>query len=180
MKEEEPRPERTLLLIFGVLALLIFVTPFLSAPGTITGLSGGTGTIDHAGIWKGLDPLSSLVYQTGDLLCHQKEERSLILNGNQMPVCARDAGLFLGVPMGFLALVLVPRRAPLWAIIALGAPTVIDGGVQLFTDYESTNAIRFVTGTAAGAGLAFLMMYFYDSMALRMDRRGEAGRNKRS
>ncbi len=180
MESSEPRPERTLLLIFAALALLVFLTPFLSPPGTITGLGGGTGTIDDGDTWEGLDPLSSLVYQAGDLLCHQKEERSLFLNGNQMPVCARDAGLFLGVPLGFLALLLVPYRAPLWAIVALGAPTVIDGGVQLLTDYESTNLIRLVTGTAAGAGLALLMMYFYDSMALRMDRRGGAGRNRRS
>jgi len=40
------------------------------------------------------------------------------------------------------------------------APVGIDGGIQLFTDYESTNLIRFLTGIPAGfiAGLLIAIL----------------------
>lgn len=36
-------------------------------------------------------------------------------------------------------------------------PTFLDGMVQAFSRYESTNTIRFVTGLAAGIGLVSFM-----------------------
>ncbi len=125
-------------------------------------MDGQTGVVNNADTWEGMDPLSYALYYAGDLFCHQKEARSLILNDNQMPVCARDAGLFLGAPLGFLFLWLYPRNVP-WAIIILMAvPMVLDGSIQLVTEYESNNTMRLLTGTGAGAALAFGMIRIFD------------------
>jgi len=36
-----------------------------------------------------------------------------------------------------------------WILLGL-VPMGLDGGIQLVTDYESTNFLRFITGTLAG------------------------------
>lgn len=164
MDEPYARPERTLFIIFAVMALILLVTPFLNESGTLVGLDGKTSTIDNADVWEGMDPLSYVTYYAGDLMCHQKEDRSIILNGNQMAVCARDAGLFFGVPLGFLFLWQSPRQVHWLIIIALMVPMVLDGGIQLITDYESNNFMRVATGILAGGGISFAMMRIYDNM----------------
>lgn len=158
------RPEKTLFIIFGILALILLVTPFLNESGTLVGLDGSTSTIDNADKWEGMDPLSYAVYYAGDMMCHQKEDRSILLNGNQIAVCARDLGLFLGVPLGFLYLWMSPRQVPWLIIIAIMVPMVLDGGIQLITEYESNNMMRVATGLLAGGGISFAMMRIYDNM----------------
>ncbi len=158
------RPEKTLFIIFAILALILLVTPFLNESGTLVGLDGSTSTIDNADKWEGMDPLSYIVYYAGDMMCHQKEDRSILLNDNQIAVCARDLGLFLGVPLGFLFLWMSPRQVPWIIIIAVMVPMVLDGGIQLITDYESNNIMRVATGLFAGGGISFAMMRIYDNM----------------
>ena len=45
--------------------------------------------------WTELNPYSAFIYAFGDLNCHNKGERSILINENQMPVCTRDVGIFL-------------------------------------------------------------------------------------
>jgi hypothetical protein len=52
--------------------------------------------------WSDLNPIWALAYGFGDINCHQKHERSWEINGNQMPVCARDIGIFSGFSLGCL------------------------------------------------------------------------------
>ena len=51
-------------------------------------------------VWSDLDPYAAFIYAFGDLNCHTKAERSWEINGNQMPVCVRDVGIFLGLAIG--------------------------------------------------------------------------------
>ena len=51
-------------------------------------------------VWSDLDPYAAFIYGFGDLNCHTKAERSWEINGNQMPVCVRDVGIFLGIAIG--------------------------------------------------------------------------------
>ena len=37
--------------------------------------------------WTELNPYSAFIYAFGDLNCHNKGERSILINENQMPVC---------------------------------------------------------------------------------------------
>ena len=90
----------------AVLALMI-LSPLLSPYGAFRGLDGSPGFID--GGWEGGGP-AGLSYLLGDLVCHQEEARSLILNGSQMPVCARDTGILMGLTIGFAICLLIRDR----------------------------------------------------------------------
>ncbi len=196
-------------LSFGYL-VASFLVPALLPTGTIPELSGRANLFDYASdsswgnqphsdegsvghdqaahggkfSWLELDPFSAFVYGFGDLNCHQKYERSLIINGNQMPVCTRDIGIFAGI--AFAALLFSRRGANRWTIrdtilsvfpdervewcyvpdrrfmVAFGGiallllPTALDGGLQAITDYESTNLKRLLTGFPMGLSIGLL------------------------
>ena len=129
-------------------------------------------------VWSDLDPYAAFIYAFGDLNCHTKAERSWEINGNQMPVCVRDVGIFLGLAIGgflfarfgvnrwtirdtFLSLIpdskmesVYKNNRRLLAMLAIAAiaavPMAIDGFTQLFTSYESTAMMRLLTGTPFG------------------------------
>lgn len=171
--------------LFWIVA--VFAVPFMISPGTVTNLDGGANRIDYGELWDTLPPFPKLIYYAGDAECHQISNRTIHLNGNQMPICARDVSIFLFLSVGmFLGMLtqrnyyisagllsifpkkfrdLVNRKnsakwfAALFTILCL-VPLGIDGGLQLFTGYESTNLVRFLTGLPAGliAGLLFAVI----------------------
>jgi len=134
--------------------------------------------------WTDVNFYAGFIYAFGDLNCHQKHERSWEINGNQLPVCARDVGIFLGLALGgwifsrygknrwtitdsFLSVLGDSRLEPIylrgyrkraaWGFAALSIiPIGIDGFTQMLTSYESTNPVRLVTGAAFGFMLAIL------------------------
>jgi uncharacterized membrane protein len=147
---------------------LVVVSPFLVPSGTLTDLSGRVGYRDNSEVISELDTIPRVVYWVGDSQCHQLVDRSYFLNDNQMPFCARDIGLFIGLAVASgIALFYVLAINPVFLLLGL-APIGVDGGLQLVTSYESTNALRLVTGIIAGLVLAFLLAQFI--MALREGR----------
>ena len=134
--------------------ILLFLTPMMLATGSIPELSGRANRIDYAtedgwgswgnqnhgdnaeighnqedlGLfsWSDLNPIAAFVYAFGDLNCHQKSERSWEINGNQMAVCARDVGLFLGLAIGAL----------LWRKRGLNRWTIRDSFLSIFKDEQ--------------------------------------------
>ena len=196
--------------ITGGYLLFLFITPLILAPGSVPDLSGRANRIDYATeegwgswgnsnnaeelnweiqedndlfSWMDLNPIALFVYGFGDLNCHQKYERSWEINGNQLAVCVRDVGLFIGLAVG--ALLWRKRGLNRWTqrdsflsvfsderieflyekdrrmlamiiILSIGAiPIGIDGFRQLLFPYESTNSIRLITGMAAGFVLSW-------------------------
>jgi len=124
------------------------------------------------------------VYIFGDLNCHQKHSRSYEVHGNQMPICTRDVGIFLGGTVGFFILFFVTPRTDFYQtffsalpskfqerlfsrvsrkqlffliLVTSVVPTGFDGVYQMVSDYESTNFTRIVTGFIFGipTALAF-------------------------
>jgi len=90
------------------------------------------------------------------MMCHGRIERSLLLFGVPMPICARCTGIYLGLLAGIALFKLIPilrervmRRVAVLALIPLG----IDGVTQLLGLRESVNPLRIATGVIAG--LAF-------------------------
>jgi len=197
--------------ITAIYLILLFLIPVLLATNTVPELSGRANRIDYATVegwgswgnqndglnedigqnqevfgyfsWSELNPIAAFVYAFGDLNCHQKSERSWEINGNQLAVCVRDVGLFLGLFVG--AIFWRYRGLNRWTVrdsllsvcedenitflyendrrmiamiffLTIGAlPIGFDGSYQLLTDYESTNPIRLITGTIAGFVLSW-------------------------
>lgn len=100
-------------------------------------------------------------------LCHQLPERSFFAGGYQLPVCARDTGIYLGFAFGLLALRLIagktrPTELPRWPVLAAVALFVAAMGIDGVTSYaglrETTNDLRLLTGIMTGWGLATLTL----------------------
>ncbi|MCK5772932.1 MAG: DUF2085 domain-containing protein [Thermoplasmata archaeon] len=150
------------MILFGTMSLLLvslFLAPATLDEGEVMGLDGGANMIDYWDQWSEMGPFHKVMYTFGDFNCHQKEDRSIIINGNQMPLCARDVAIFLG--MGFGSLLLVRARADdspmdtglsilprklikgrsgrikvVIGVMGLGLlllPTALDGGIQMIS-----------------------------------------------
>lgn len=153
--------------------LLIISSPFMVPSGTLTDLSGSVNIKDNVDQFRDLDALPKAVYSIGDVECHQIKERSYFLNGNEMPFCARDLGLFAGLA-GAFGLVAFYRLKLNPLLLMLGLiPLGLDGGIQLITDYESNNPLRLATGIVAGAALALILAQF---VFLMQEDRKKAGK----
>ena len=83
-----------------------FLAPAMVEADTIGELSGRANMLDFHKendqnfTWTDLNVYSAAIYAFGDLNCHNKHERSWSINGNQMPVCVRDVGIFAGLALG--------------------------------------------------------------------------------
>ncbi len=180
-----PRPKvlylnLAVLIVLGTWAGLMWVTPYMNEPGTLVGLDGLVGPHDSPVDFDDLDPVSRFMYRAGDSQCHQKENRTIILNDNQMPFCARDVAIYTFMALGvglsvFPRLPLYDRINDLkwyWLILAL-VPIGIDGVGQLLGFWESTNLRRLLTGGLCGlvVGIALGFMLREVEGMLRDSRR---------
>jgi uncharacterized membrane protein len=109
----------------------------------------------------------------GYALCHQMPERSFFFHEHQSPLCARCTGMYLGVLLGLIFLVVRRRthaaRLPGAAIVSMligfitimgidgvnSTISIIPGAPQL---YHTTNVHRIVTGTLYGLAIAMLFI----------------------
>lgn len=154
-----------LLVIAAVLAAFLVLdaaAPFMRASGTVLGLDGSPGIIDHPELWSGMDPLPKATYWLGDLLCHQDESRTLILNGNEMPICIRDVSLMASLVAG---LILAARfwdfssrmdNRTILICAFLVAVTPIEWALEGALDIDSP-ALRVMVSIPTGIGGAFLV-----------------------
>jgi uncharacterized membrane protein len=101
----------------------------------------------------------------GYAVCHQIPERSIFIDGKQLPVCARDTGLYIGSLLSMVFIITTRRRAHnaipatfisfsfVFFMLLLG----IDGITSYLGIRTTTNAIRLATGLLVGIGLPFFM-----------------------
>lgn len=97
----------------------------------------------------------------GSAVCHQMAERSFILQGQQLPVCARCTGIYAGIFFTMVFFFVFKRlhgnRPFSTKGMLLGAlafiPISIDGFFSYLGFWESTQLLRVVTGALAGASL---------------------------
>lgn len=107
------------------------------------------------------------VYRVGQVVCHQRPERSFHWAGHAWPVCARCAGIYAGAAIGMLlafrislsAVVRTPTRVRRYLCIAV-APAVASLLFEWVTGIVPANAVRAVTGVAAGGVAALLLAAF--------------------
>jgi uncharacterized membrane protein len=149
-----------LLILSAVWLALVVLSPLLVPSNTLKDLSGVVGGHENESQFKTLGAVPHVVYWLGDAECHQLASRSLFLNGNQMPFCARDVGLFLGLVVGLFTATFVRWKIPPLLVLMGLVPIAIDGGLQQVTSYESINPLRLATGLVAGLVLALLFAHF--------------------
>ncbi|HUP50629.1 MAG TPA: DUF2085 domain-containing protein [Thermoanaerobaculia bacterium] len=105
-------------------------------------------------IAEGASPQWRLLFR---IFCHGIPERSLVLLGEAMPICARCFGIYAGLLGGIAVFAVLPwieeRAARLLAFAAV-LPIGIDGVTQAAGLRLSTNPLRIATGLAAAIAFA--------------------------
>ncbi len=109
------------LMVSAFILIMTVAAPIILPYGTMTSLDGDPGILD--GGWEGHGAWG-IIYALGDLMCHQDESRSFILNGSQMPMCMREIGFIIGLVVGFMACLFLEERLR-------GHPTPILGAALL-------------------------------------------------
>lgn len=102
--------------------------------------------------------LAAFAYLAGSVVCHQLAQRSFVTAGAQWPVCARCAGIYLGIAIGFSAW-LGLRRLITWrlrvgtmltVLVIVALPTAVSWLTGVTGIWDGTNAIRFGLATPLG------------------------------
>lgn len=138
--------------VFGALlaASLLWCAALVAAPRAVA--AGG-----------GRAPAAAAVpYLAGRIVCHQRPDRSYLIDGQPMPVCARCTGLYAGVPLGLLAAWGWPgRRRPRpgsgtrAGLLIAALPTLATLAVEWATGWSSA-LTRTGAGLILGAAVAHL------------------------
>ncbi|UCG44856.1 MAG: DUF2085 domain-containing protein [Candidatus Bathyarchaeota archaeon] len=106
----------------------------------------------------------------GQAFCHQMPDRTLLIGGRYLPVCARDTGAYLGLYVGYLLLPLRRKKGcgppNLWMTTLMVTPMIIDGVTQALGFRTSTNDLRLVTGCLFGAALSPFLVYLISIVPL--------------
>jgi uncharacterized membrane protein len=143
-RDSAPRPRLTLVAV--ALAVLVIVLFIEVPPSTVLGKAD----------------------VVGYAICHRITERSFILGGRQLPLCARCTGTFLGVILGLVAMLLLGRRRAsylppagvLGILLIFTGFWAFDGANSYLTFfpgaphlYEPRNWLRLTTGMFNGLTL---------------------------
>ncbi len=163
-------------MIFILFTMLHFIIPYTHESGSFLdvrkSLDMSNNQINDEKLLQ--NPLN-IIYFIGYYTCHQINDRSFFINNNQVPVCSRCLGIYIGMSLIFFVAIvryptgsffqslcrLITLRGPIKSIncttitiIILGAllsiPMAIDVSMQIFTPYFSNNITRFVTGFLFG------------------------------
>lgn len=100
-------------------------------------------------------------------ICAQLPSHSFYPAGQQLPLCARNTGIYLGFALGFLALLgagrvrsaRLPRLPVALTLLGLVGLMAVDGFNSFFLDlgaphlYQPQNLLRLVTGLGAGVAM---------------------------
>jgi hypothetical protein len=111
-------------------------------------------------------------YVVGSRICHQSPPRSFSFAGVPMPVCARCAGLYVGVPFGILAGLAgararpdAPSRAARWLALA-AAPTLL----SVLVERAGVLPVPIWLRATLGAGLSGLAAFVVTAQLRAEDR----------
>lgn len=165
-RERIDKPSLVAFVILIIWFIGNIITPYLAPANTINfGNDGIVGADDNAGYIATIESgIARFFYHAGDANCHQRAERSFFLHGNQMPFCARCTSIFLGLAIGAALLIFFSLELHIFWILLGLVPMALDGGIQLITSYESTNLMRFLTGSLAGIVTGIALGYIVSEL----------------
>jgi uncharacterized membrane protein len=126
--------------------------------------------------------LDTLLHWLGYGLCHQLPARSFFAGAHQVPVCARDTGIYLGFVASLLVLAVLSRgrrpselpRGVVLTIVGLSIAVLAWDGVTSYAGWRTTtNEIRLATGLLMGYALPAVLLPMLNG---QLWRRQEGGR----
>jgi uncharacterized membrane protein len=102
----------------------------------------------------------------GGGLCHQISDRTFNIEILYMPVCSRCTGIYLGLFISLITIILLERRIksefPSLKIVMVAVGVFLIMGLDVVLSFlkiiESNNIIRLVTGFFTGWFIAFLLV----------------------
>ena len=102
----------------------------------------------------------------GGGLCHQRVDRTFNIDMLYMPVCSRDTGIYLGIFISLMTIILLERRIkgefPSLKIVLTTVGVFLIMGLDVVLSFlgiiESNNIIRFITGFLTGWFLVLLLL----------------------
>ncbi|MCM3765814.1 DUF2085 domain-containing protein [Neobacillus niacini] len=108
--------------------------------------------------------LDEILHFFGGAICHQLEDRSLMIDGKPLSVCARCTGIYIGIFSTLVYLQLFKRKVNItipsikmsFFLLLLMVPLIIDGIGSYINLFESNNLRRLITGMCFG----FVLPYF--------------------
>ena len=146
------------LVLSAAFLALVLTAPFMAPYGSFAGLDGNPGFIE--GKWGG-HGAAGFMYALGDLMCHQQETRSFILNGSQLPVCMRDTGIAVGLVAGFASCLLLDRRLRDRRFAVAGCALVALMGAEWAVETTGFDSplLRTASGVCAGIGATLFLCW---------------------
>ena len=106
-------------------------------------------------------PLPDAVRMLGALVCHQRVDRSFILFGEPMPVCARCTGIYLSGALGataaWLTVQSMPRQTRV-VLLAAAMPTVASVVVEWAGLMQPGNSVRALAALPVGAACGWIFV----------------------
>jgi uncharacterized membrane protein len=112
-------------------------------------------------------PVEQVLMWLGYGLCHQLPQRSFFGGTYQVPVCARDTGIYIGFVLSLALLATLsrgrrPSAMPSAGVLVLVAASVAFLGWDGVTSYagwrETTNELRLLTGLLMGWALPAILL----------------------
>ena len=102
----------------------------------------------------------------GGGLCHQRVDRTFNIDMLYMPVCSRDTGIYLGIFMSLITIILLERRIkgefPSLKIVLVTVGIFLIMGMDVALSFlgiiESNNIIRLITGFFTGWFMVLLLL----------------------
>lgn len=88
--------------------------------------------------------------------CHCRPDRSFYFKYKKFPICARCTGELIG--MIFSPFIFHLYNPSIIYNLVLMIPMILDGSIQLLTNYKSNNLKRFFTGLFFGYALCNLII----------------------
>jgi len=171
MNPQQPAPRWPRLAVVVVaLAVIVIVLAIVMSPASVLGKAD----------------------RVGYAVCHQIPERSFVLAGRPLPLCARCTGTFLGASLGLVVMLLLGRQrasrmAPasvlfvllvfvgLWGLDGLNSyMTLFPGGPHL---YEPRNWLRLTTGLLNGLALIIFVFPIYNFTLWRVPAEERVSKN---
>ena len=125
------------------------------------------------------------LWELGFAICHQEPDKLLRFGDRPLFVCSRDTGIFVSFFTVLLALSLLRGKdkagmppAHILAAVAAGLLFLAwDGLTSYLALRETTNLIRFLSGFAAGGGMAFPAAALVNRVVFGGDRALRVGSN---